>query len=141
MVKRSKGMAWGLLLLRLGLGMFLVLWSIDKIISPQVSVELFSHYYFLSITSSLVMIIGSLELALSLFYIFGMYKTWTYGLALVIHSFATAARFNELLMPFGDNHLFISYLPLLCAFGSLFLMRHFDTQWSLGKKHHLFARN
>lgn|GEM_PF-2385347 len=132
---------WGLLLLRLGLGLSLLLWSFDKIMSPEASVEIFSSYYFLDLSPSLVMIIGSIELVISFLYIFGMFKTFIYSMGLVIHGIATAARFNELLSPFGNNQQVISYVPLLCAFAALLFMRHFDTQWSLGKKQQLFARN
>ncbi|MGQ0656664.1 MAG: hypothetical protein ACT4NU_00980 [Chromatiales bacterium] len=41
-----------LLILRIGLGMFLMLWGLDKILEPDSTVRIFAHFYKLSITPS-----------------------------------------------------------------------------------------
>lgn len=139
MVRRNGSILWGLLILRVGLGIFLALWSIDKFVAPDATVTIFSHFYFLKINTSVAMIIGAVELVLSLFIILGMYKTATYGLGLLIHAISTLASYQQLLDPFGKNHLFIAAIPILFAFVALFMLRHFDTKWTLGKKKSIFT--
>lgn len=139
MVQKNPHLLWGLLLLRLGLGIFLAMQSIDKIVAPEIAINTFSEFYFLDINTSIVMIIGGIELALSLLIILGMYKTITYGLGLLIHIIWMVATYEQLLSPFGKNHLFITSIPIFFAFLALFFMREFDTKLSLGKKKSLFA--
>lgn len=139
MARLGKSILWGLWLLRIGLGIFLLLWSLDKIISPEHTVQIFSKHYFLDVSPSLVMITGSLELTLSLMILLGMYKTFSYGLGLLVQMISTAAYYEQLLYPFGVNHFFISELTILFAFISLFIVRNFDTLWTLSKKNNMFS--
>jgi len=139
MALQSKGLMWGLFLLRFGLGGFLALCSIDKIISPEVSVELFSYYYLISLPSWVVMMLGGFGLVLSLFFILGMYKTFTYGAAFILQAVALLTVIEKLLAPFGNNSLLLMLIPLLFAFGALFVMRNLDTKWTLTKKTTMFS--
>lgn len=138
MAQQRKSLTWGLFLLRFGLGGFLGLCAFDKIISPETSVSFFSHY-FVSISPSIIMLVGGAELALSLLFILGMYKTWTYGLAFILQSLALAMMLEKLLSPFGKDILFVMLIPLLFAFFALFLMRNLDTKWTLTKKTGIFT--
>lgn len=138
MVRKNAINLWGLFLLRLGLGIFLIMWSIDKFVAPDITLIMFSHFYFMDINVSMALMIGAVELVLSLFFIFGVYKTITYGLGLLIHFIATAATYEQLLHPFGKNHLFIANIPVLFAFLALFLLREFDTKLTFGKKKSIF---
>jgi putative oxidoreductase len=141
MARPSKTIIWGLWLLRFGLGIFLLLWSIDKMVSPISTVEIFAAQYFIDLSPSIVMIMGSLELTLSLLIMLGMYRTITYGAGLVIQIVSVAAHYPQLLDPFGKNHLFIAELSILFGFTALFVMRNFDTQWALAKRNNIFARH
>jgi putative oxidoreductase len=118
-----------------------LLWSIDKMVSPISTVEIFAAQYFIDLSPSIVMIMGSLELTLSLLIMLGMYRTITYGAGLVIQIVSVAAHYPQLLDPFGKNHLFIAELSILFGFTALFVMRNFDTQWALAKRNNIFARH
>lgn len=139
MARQSKGLIWGLFLLRFGLGGFLALCSIDKIVSPQSFLALISPYYFVSVPPWVIMILGGVQLVLSLFFILGMYKTWTYGAAFLVQALALVTVVEKLLRPFGKDQVFLMLVPLLFAFGALFVMRSFDTKWTLTKKPGLFS--
>ena len=115
-----------LFMLRVGLGVFLLLWSIDKLIAPESTVTIFSHFYSLSISVSLARVIGVAELLLSVSIILGFRKTITYGLGTALHAVSTLSTYDQLLSPFGRNHLFIAALPVLAAFVALFLLRKQD---------------
>ena len=57
----------GLLILRLGLGVFLLLFGIDKLVAPHASAAVFAHYYGFDVVSGApVYAVGLLEIALSL---------------------------------------------------------------------------
>lgn len=138
-MQRNTRLLRGLFLLRFGLGIFLLMWALDKLIAPEIALKVFSHFYFTNVSPSMIMLIGAVQLVLSLLIIFGFYKTLTYGLGLVVHTVSTCATYKELLSPFGENHLFIAAVPILFAFIALFLLRDFDTLWTLGKKKSLFT--
>ncbi|HQU16730.1 MAG: hypothetical protein B7Z66_11470 [Chromatiales bacterium 21-64-14] len=122
-----------LLALRAGLGIFLVLWSIDKLAQPETTIKVFAHFYGTDITLTAARVIGSLELMLSVALTAGLWKTWTYGTGLLLHSISTLSSYHKLLSPFGQNHLFIAGIPVLAAFFALFLLRHEDTLLSGGR--------
>lgn len=120
-----------LLLLRLSLGGFLLLWSIDKLTVPEATVGIFSHFYHLPLTAGGAYATGALEAILSIAIMAGFRKTYTYGLGLVLHLISTLSTYGQLLHPFGKNHLFIAAIPVLGAFIALFLLRDQDTLWTL----------
>ncbi len=129
-----KNTAVALFILRIGLGVFLLLWSIDKLAVPEGAVRVFSTFYHLSISKTVAPVIGVLELLLSILILAGLWKKWTYGLGMVLHAISTVSTYNLLLSPFGKNHLFIAAIPVLGAFIALFLMRDDDTLWIIGRK-------
>lgn len=122
-----------LFILRLGLGAFLLLFGIDKLIVPATTVEVFAQFYGLIVSHGMVYAAGALEILLSLAFLAGLWKTLSYGLGLLLHAASTLATYQELLSPFGTNHLFLAAIPVLAAFIALFLLRRHDTLWSAGQ--------
>jgi len=123
-----------LLILRLGLGAFLLLFGIDKLVAPATTVEVVVQFYGLIVSHGVVFAAGALEILLGLAFLAGWRKTLSYGLALLLHAVSTLATYRELLAPFGANHLFLAAVPVLAAFIALFLLRRHDTLmlWSAG---------
>jgi putative oxidoreductase len=120
-----------LFILRAGLGVFLLLWSVDKLVAPQSAVGIYQFFYRLSITTDIAYIIGVAEGLLSLAIIAGFLRTYSYGLGLALHAISTLSTYQQLLHPFGEHHLFIAALPVLAGFVTLFLLRRQDTLWSV----------
>jgi putative oxidoreductase len=120
----------GLFILRFGLGFFMLLWSLDKLIAPESTVMIYKMFYKLPITVTLAYLIGTIEVFLSLAIIMGLLKQWTYGLGVVLHGISTLSSWEQLIAPFGKNHLFIAGLPILAAFITLYMLRDRDTFWS-----------
>lgn len=129
---RGRELPVGLLVLRVGLGVFLLLWSIDKMVAPEQTAKIFQVFYKAPLPAGLAPVLGALEAALSLALLAGLWKTWTYGAALVLHAISTLSTWRQLAAPFGENHLFIAAIPLLAAFVALFLLRRHDTLLTLG---------
>jgi hypothetical protein len=121
-----------LLVLRGGLGVFLLLWSIDKMVAPEQTAKIFQFFYKTPLSVSFAPAVGALEAALSLALLAGLWKTWTYGAALAIHSISTLSTWKQLAAPFGEHHLFLAAIPVLAGFVTLFLLRREDTLLAVG---------
>jgi len=119
-----------LFLLRFGLGLFLFMWGIDKIVSPEGTIKIFEMFYFSSINVTTVYVFAALEIVLALAIITGFKQRWSYGLGTLVHGFSTLSTYKQLLDPF-KNHLFIAAVPVLTAFVALYMLRDEDTLWSL----------
>ena len=122
--------AAGLLVLRFFLGIFLLQWSIEKLILPSSAVRISQGFYNISLPQSAPYFLGSAELALSLALLFGVFRTASYGLALAIHTVTVIVSWRQLSDPYGlakvGNHLCIATLPTFGGFVALFLMRYSD---------------
>ncbi len=129
---RPRELPVALLVLRVGLGVFLLLWSLDKMVAPEQTVKIFQFFYRTPLPASFAPAVGALEAALSLALLAGLWRTWTYGAALALHTISTLATWKQLASPFGENHLFLAAIPVLAGFVTLFLLRREDTLLTLG---------
>jgi uncharacterized membrane protein YphA (DoxX/SURF4 family) len=131
MMKSTNNEQVALFLLRLGLGVFLLLWALDKFFSPGSTVKIFEFFYKMPITINMAFVIGGLEIILSVAILIGFLKSYSYGLGVIVHGISTLSTWPQLIDPFGKNHLFIAGIPVLFAFIALYLMRKKDTLWSI----------
>jgi putative oxidoreductase len=130
--------AFALLLVRLGFGLFLLAWGLNKIVEPEHAVRIFENYYALAgVGPRLSVVLGVFQVALALAILAGVYKTVTYGLGVLIHGASTLATLPHLVMPLaeGSNILFMAGLPVLTAAIGLFLAREWDTMLSFERYH------
>src|SRR5258708_32244453 len=100
-----------LLILRFFLGIFLLQWSIEKLILPDAAARIASSFYGVMLPASASYLLGVAELILSL-----------------------ALSWRQLFDPWGlakvGSHLWISTWPTWGGFAALFLMREWDI-WTL----------
>jgi len=127
----NKQVQLALFLIRFGLGIFLLAWSIDKLVVPESTVKIFQIFYHIGISLQIAYVIGAFEVLLSLAILVGYQKTLSYGLGCLIHGVSTLSSFKQLLDPFGPNHLFIAGVPVLFSFIALFVARKYDTLWTI----------
>src|SRR5260370_9828747 len=122
--------AAGLLILRFFLGIFLMQWSIEKLILPASALRISQSFYNISLPPSAPYFIGAAELVLSLALLFGVFRTARYGLALAGHTVPVIVSCRHLLDPYGlaktGNHLWIATWPTFGGFVALFMMRYSD---------------
>jgi len=123
---KARELPLALFILRFGLGLFLLLWSIDKVVAPEQTAKIFSMFYKTPLTEDLAPLVGVAEGLLSVAFLAGLWRTWTYGAALAIHAVSTLSTWPQLISPFGKNHLFIAAIPVLAGFIALFLLRRRD---------------
>src|SRR5215467_1118004 len=130
----DKRIPLALLVLRVFLAIFLLQWSIEKLILPSAAASIARNFYGVTLPASASYVLGVAELILSLALLFGFYRTVSYGLSLLIHTVTVVVSWRQLFDPWGlekvGSHLWISTWPTWGGFAALFLMREWDT-WTL----------
>ncbi len=120
-------LAIGLALIRLSTGIFFLVWSIEKIIFPEITQRVFSRFYLIEISPTISLLIGIVQTLIVLAFMAGLFKIWTYGAILGMHAVSTLATHKELFNPYEPpNHLFWAAVPTLAALIALFLLRKED---------------
>jgi uncharacterized membrane protein YphA (DoxX/SURF4 family) len=117
-----------LLALRLTLGLFLLQWGIEKFVVPSNTTAIWGYFYGLSVPATLGYAFGVAEIAIAVCLVLGLYRTVSYGTAMVLHAVTVAVSWRQLIDPWGGdaNHLFVASVPVLGAFVALFLLRQWD---------------
>jgi len=126
----ERNAALGLLALRFFLGIFLLQWSIEKLILPAATARIAQGFYGIALPAGATYVLGVAELVLSLALLLGAYRTLSYGLSLLVHTVTVVVSWRQLFDPFGlakvGNHLWIATWPTWGGFIALFLMRRLD---------------
>jgi putative oxidoreductase len=124
-----------LLLLRVGVSVVMVVWTIDKFIRPEHSKQVFKSFYFVQdISLTALYSIATIQLLLTLGFLFGIKKSFTYGSILLLHGISTFSSFKQYLAPYeGPNIMFFAAWPMFAACVALFLLRREDNLMALEK--------
>jgi len=119
-----------LFVLRLGVFIVMLMWTLDKLVNPDHAAAVFERFYSIGgLGSTIFLIIGLAELALILAFLLGVKKTLTYGAVLVLHGVSTLSAYQQY-MGF-DSLLFFAAWPMLAACFALFYLRDLDTKYTL----------
>jgi uncharacterized membrane protein YphA (DoxX/SURF4 family) len=130
MDQSNKQAAIGLLVLRMTLGYFLLLWSLEKLLVPSATIRIAKGFYGVQLSDWGSYGLGIAELILSLALLLGAFRTITYALALAVHTITLLVSWRRMFDPMaliGANHLWISTWPTWGGFVALFLLRDWDT--------------
>ena len=123
-----------LLILRFFLAIFLLQWSIEKLVLPDAAARIALGFYGVTLPVQASYALGVAELIVSLALLLGFYRTISYGLSLLIHTVTVIVSWRQLFDPYGlakvGNHLWIATWPTWGGFAALFLMRAWDT-WTV----------
>ena len=134
-MKSEQQLKIGLFLIRLSTGIFFLIWSVEKLIFPEVTQKIFSRFYMMEISPTIAYGIGIIQTLVVLAFVAGFFKIWTYGAILGMHAVSTLSTYKELLNPYEPpNHLFWAAVPLLAALIALFLLRKEDTLLTVAAK-------
>ncbi len=126
----DKTAAIALLILRFFLGIFLLQWSLEKLIVPNAAIRIAQSFYGVSLPTGASYALGIAELVLALALLLGAFRTISYGLSLIVHTITVIVSWRQLFDPWGfaqvGNHLWISTWPTWGAFMALYLLRFRD---------------
>jgi len=130
----QKPLSRSLLLLRLGIFVVLLMWTLDKFVNPAHASKVLNNFYGIDwLTHNLSYIVGSLELLLILAFVVGLWRRWTYAIVLIIHAFSTFSPYKQYMAPF-DHLLFFTAWPMLAACLALYWLREWDTLCTIPQK-------
>ncbi len=124
----TQALSRALLVLRVTLGLFLLQWGVEKFVVPQNTVAIWGYFYGVNVPQTLGYVFGAVEIAIAGCLFLGLFRTVTYGAALVLHAVSVLVSCRQMLDPWADpaNHLFIAGVPVLGALIALFLLRRWD---------------
>ncbi len=132
-MSNDKSLEVGLLLLRMTTGIFLLVWSIDKIVNTGHAQQVFNKFYLLEITPAIATGLGTAQTLVILAFMAGFKKLWTYGAILAMHTVSVASTWERLIDPYaGGNLLFWAAVPLWAALVLLWLVRDRDRMLAAG---------
>lgn len=122
-----------LLLLRIGVFIVMLMWTLDKFFNPGHAGQVYEGFYGISMTGETLMaVIGTAELVVILAFVAGAFRRLTYGAVLILHGISTLSSWQQYLNPF-DNLLFFAAWPMLAACIALYLLRDLDTLVSVDR--------
>lgn len=120
-----------LAILRITLGVFFLLWAVEKLVLPDVNVAIWEKFYNIPLAVNLSYVIGVVNGLMSIALIVGFKRTFTYGYWTIFHSISVLATWSYLIKPFGGpNHLFLAGVPVVAAMLALFILRDWDA-WTV----------
>ncbi len=128
MSQHNKALPIALFGLRASVFLVMFMWTLDKFINPAHAAKVYGSFYFIGgLESSVMLIVGIIELIILAAFLIGWHKKFSYGLVLVIHAVSTLSAFKYYLSPFASTHLlFFAAWPMLAACIALFLLRDED---------------
>jgi len=122
---------WSLLALRLGVFIVMLMWTLDKFISPGHTSKIFEKFYGLSGASEVIVyVLGAIQLLLVLAFVSGVQKRFTYGLIFLFHGASTLSAYNQYIDGF-NNLLFFAAWPMWAACFALYLLRDEDVKYTI----------
>ena len=130
----EKKLALSLLLLRLGVFIVMLMWTLDKFINPAHTGKVFAKFYGLEgLDGSILTVLACLQLIVILAFVAGALRRYSYGAILLMHAGSTISSWQQYLDPF--NHLlFFAAWPMLAACIALYLLRDQDTLLSIDSR-------
>jgi putative oxidoreductase len=121
-----------LLVLRLLVFGVLLMWGLDKIVNAEQAAQIYEAYYSLTVPTSVVPVIGVLELALLAAFLVGYRKRLTRAVLLAMMGISCLAPGRFYLTPFHDHILlYFARFPVLAVVFMLYYLRDRDTLWTL----------
>ncbi|PWE33668.1 hypothetical protein DDZ14_03080 [Maritimibacter sp. 55A14] len=95
------GMA--LLVLRLGLGWFIFVWAVNKVLTPGQYQQLVRHFDGVEIATWQVIAVAAVQIALCLAVFVGIGRVFSYSALMLMHLFTIMRRWEQFLDPFEIN--------------------------------------
>ena len=119
-----------LFLLRLGVFIVMMAWTLDKFIDPGHAARVYENFYFIGgLSNTIIMVLGGIEILIILAFMAGLCKRYTYGIIMVLHAVSTFSSWKQYTIDI--NLLFFAAWPMLAACIALYLLRDQDVKFTL----------
>ena len=104
-----------LLLLRVGVGIVMLMWTIDKLLNPGHAAVVFEKYYQIpGLQTGAAYAIGAVQLIIVLAFLSGTFKTYSYMIILLMHTVSTLSTYKQMMPIHGRRETCCSTLPSQC---------------------------
>lgn len=125
----TASLSMALLILRAALGLFMLIWAIEKFVRPESYAQIYQYFYGLPLGGTVVTLLGVLQVAIVIAFLAGYRKTLSYAAVALMNAASLVVSLPLILAPYqGEtNHLFVASIPIVAASAVLFLLRDHDT--------------
>lgn len=128
------GSRWTMPLLRIGMGIFLAAWGVDKWFATEGSIGIFSNFYGIDAGAVAIRMFGAAEVLLGVALAVGLLRSFTAWAQLGVNGVSTLASWKQILDPWGvlgltsgGAHLFLASIVITAASIVLVLNARDDT--------------
>lgn len=128
--------ALGILILRLGLAWFLLVWAVNKILAPEQYVKIWGYFHGIEIGPYWPYFMAAGQLIVCACMILGLWRRYSYAAAFLMHGVTVWVILPSLMAPFVIENGFPTNrnqsiaIAALAGFAALWLLRDHD-RWSL----------
>lgn len=127
----NRRLSISLFLLRIGVFIVMLMWTLDKFINPDHAAAVAENFYMMEgMSHGVFYVIGSVQLLIVIVFVIGLFRRISYGLVLLLHAVSTFSSYQQYLDPW-QNLLFFAAWPMLAACAALYLLRNSDTLLSV----------
>lgn len=130
---------WTMPLLRVGMGVFLALWGLDKMFAVEGSIRIFSGFYGMDLGALAIRAFGVAEILLGLALAAGLFRVATAWIQLGVNAVSTLASWKQILDPWGlfgltdgGTHLFLASIVITAA-SIVLVLNARDATWTLDR--------
>lgn len=113
---------WTMPVLRIGMGLFLAAWGVDKLVATEGSIGIFSNFYGMDLGAAALQAFGIAEVLLGVALAVGLFRVATAWVQLVVNGISTIASWKQILDPWGlfgltdgGTHLFLASIVITAA--------------------------
>lgn len=131
---------WTMPILRIGMGLFLAAWGLDKVFATEGSVGIFSHFYGVDLGAVAIQAFGLAEVLLGLALAAGLFRVFTAWTQLLVNGVSTLASWRQILDPWGifgltdgGAHLFLASIVITAA-SIVLVLNARDATFSLDRR-------
>jgi len=135
--RKRRHSRWTMPILRVGVGLFLALWGVDKLVATEGSVGIFETFYGLEVGGQLVQAAGVAEILLGVLLAVGLFRVPVAWIALAVNAVSTLGSWRQLVDPWGllgitegGAHLFLASIVVMAANVVIVLNARLD-DWTL----------
>lgn len=125
---------WTMPSLRIGMGLFLLTWGLDKMLAVEGSQRIFERFYRIEAGPSLIQVAGVAEVVLALLLAVGLLRRPVAWVVLIVNAVSTFASWRQIIDPWGrlglapgGSHLFLASIVIMAVSVVLVLNARDDT--------------
>lgn len=113
---------WTMPILRMGMGIFLAAWGVDKLLATEGSSGIFSNFYRMDLGAMAIQAFGVAEILLGIALAVGLFRVFTAWTQLLVNGVSTVASWKQIIDPWGvlgltdgGTHLFLASIVITAA--------------------------